>query len=570
MQSSSAVHRLRSCLTLAAILIVAAMVIGCDKSSAHSGDQAAADQKPAEPTVDVTFLYGSEKRPWINDVTEAFNQSAARTAGGKRIRVNAIPLGSGECIDDVLEGRREADLVSPASLAFVKLGNAQSRAKSGRDLLGPTENLVLSPVVIAMWKPMAEALGWPVKPVGWADVLALTQNPSGWAAYGRPEWGKFKFGHTHPEYSNSGLITTFAIAYAATGKTAGLGEQDAADPHVAQFMGQIESAVPHYGSSTGFFADRMVENGPAYLSAAVLYESLVVDAARQHPDSQFPLVAIYPKEGTFWSDHPAGVVDREWVTADRREAANVYLQYLLARPQQAKALQYGFRPGDPGVPIGAPIVPANGVDPAQPKTTLQVPSPPVMNALIELWRRQKKKANVVLVFDTSGSMQDENKLPSARAGALQLVSMMGDADTISLLPFSSAMRWSGRNLVLGTQRPQAIAVLNSLIADGGTKLYDSIDAAYAFLVEHPQPDRISALVVLTDGQDTQSQLKLPDLLQRIRPDEEQRPIRVFKIGYGSDADERVLKSISDRTQAKYYKGTPQNIREVFKDIATFF
>ena len=23
-----------------------------------------------------------------------------------------------------------------------------------------------------------------------------------------------------------------------------------------------------------------------------------------------PLVAIYPKEGTFWSDHPAGIVDR--------------------------------------------------------------------------------------------------------------------------------------------------------------------------------------------------------------------------------------------------------------------
>jgi hypothetical protein len=25
----------------------------------------------------------------------------------------------------------------------------------------------------------------------------------------------------------------------------------------------------------------------------------------------FPLVAIYPKEGTFWSDHPIGIVERE-------------------------------------------------------------------------------------------------------------------------------------------------------------------------------------------------------------------------------------------------------------------
>ncbi|HEY2585664.1 MAG TPA: VWA domain-containing protein [Tepidisphaeraceae bacterium] len=570
MRSRSTIRVGRSAFSIVAGLIVACLAFGCDKPAANSGDQTSAEPKPAGPTVEVTFLYGSEKRPWINDVTESFNRSETKIADGTRIHVNAIPLGSGECIDDPLEGRRQADLVSPASLAFIKLGNAQSRVRSGHDLIGSTENLVLSPVVIAMWKPMAEALGWPTKPIGWGDVLALAQDPNGWAARGHPEWGRFKFGHTHPEYSNSGLITTFAIAYAATGKTAGLTRADVDAPHTAQFLAQIESAVPHYGSSTGFFADRMVENGPGYLSAAVLYESLVVDAARQHQNLQFPLVAIYPKEGTFWSDHPVGLVDREWVTPRRREAATIYMQYLLARPQQERALQYGFRPGDPGVPIGAPIVPANGVDPQQPRTTLEVPTPPVMNALVELWRREKKKANVVLVFDTSGSMQDENKLPNAKASALQLLSMLADADTISLLPFSSDMRWSGRNLSLATQRSQAVATINALIADGGTRLYDSIDAAYAYLVNHPQPDRISAVVVLTDGQDTESHLKLPDLLQRIRPDPERRPIRIFTIGYGSDADGRVLSAISNQTQAKFYKGTPQNIREVFKDIATFF
>jgi hypothetical protein len=27
-----------------------------------------------------------------------------------------------------------------------------------------------------------------------------------------------------------------------------------------------------------------------------------------------PIVAIDPKQGTFWSDHPVGVVNRSWVT----------------------------------------------------------------------------------------------------------------------------------------------------------------------------------------------------------------------------------------------------------------
>jgi Ca-activated chloride channel family protein len=43
------------------------------------------------------------------------------------------------------------------------------------------------------------------------------------------------------------------------------------------------------------------------------------------PDLPFPVVAIYQKEGTFWSDHPAGVVERDWVTPEHREAAKIHI-----------------------------------------------------------------------------------------------------------------------------------------------------------------------------------------------------------------------------------------------------
>jgi hypothetical protein len=64
-------------------------------------------------------------------------------ASGKQIHVTAIPLGSGDCIDELLNGDRQADIASPASAAFIKLGNAESRVKTGQDLLGDTQNLVL-------------------------------------------------------------------------------------------------------------------------------------------------------------------------------------------------------------------------------------------------------------------------------------------------------------------------------------------------------------------------------------------------------------------------------------------
>jgi hypothetical protein len=75
---------------------------------------------------------------------------------------------------------------------------------------------------------------------------------------------------------------------------------------------------------------------------------------------------------------------------------------------------------------------------------------------------------------------------------------------------------------------------------------------------------------VTDGEDTDSKMKLPELLRRIRLDSEKRPIRVFTIGYGKDAVTSVLQSIADSTQARFFSGTQKNIQTVFKDISTFF
>src|SRR5271165_2383709 len=371
-------------------------------------------ETPSPDEIRLLISYGSEKQRWIEDVTAAFNRSGGKTSGGKRITVRAIPKGSGECIDDLISGREHDDLISPASNIFIKLGNAQSRAATGKDLIGGTQNLVLSPVVIAIWKPMAEAIGWSKKPVGWADILALARDKKGWSSYGFPQWGSFKFGHTHPAYSNSGILSLIAENYAAVGKVRGLTVADVENPKTRNFVNGIENSMVHYGSSTGFFGRKLFDSGPEYLSAAVLYESMVVESYSNPKPLPFPVVAIYPKEGTFWSDHPVGIVDRDWVTPEHREAAKIYIQYLLARPQQEKAMQYGFRPAALDITLAAPLDTAHGIDPQEPKTTLEVPSVDVINALLQLWKTEKKHSNIALVLDTSGSMAEEGKMQNAK------------------------------------------------------------------------------------------------------------------------------------------------------------
>jgi Ca-activated chloride channel homolog len=553
--------------SVALALLLLIFLSGCKSKGPSEGGAV-----PSADALQLTFTYGSEKEKWINEVTEAFNRGDHRTSSGRRIFVHAFAMGSGEAIDEVMEGRRQPDIISPASAAFIKLGNAQSQSKYGKDLIGSTDNLVLSPVVIAMWRPMAEALGWGKKAIGWSDILALARNQKGWDAYGYLQWGRFKFGHTHPQFSNSGLISLFAEVYAASGKTAGLTPADVNKARIADFLSGIEKSVVHYGSSTGFFGRQMFSSGPQYLSAAVLYENMVIESYSQR-NLPFPVVAIYPKEGTFWSDHPIGVVEREWVTPEKRDAAKVYIQYLLQRPQQEKAIAYGFRPGAVDVPLTAPIDEAHGVDPKEPKTTLEVPSVPVMDAILNLWQQKKKAASVVLVLDTSGSMNDNGKIQSAREGAKQLVNLLSDNDRLSLLPFSSRANWSSQDLPIKTGKDDLLRQIDSLFAGGGTALYDSIDMAYQHLLEQTNggdPNNILSVVVLTDGEDTESKLPLTELMQHVRFDGERHTIHVFTIAYGNDAKKDILNQIAQSTQAKSYEGTPQNIVGVFKDISTFF
>ena len=473
-----------------------------------------AEDRPAANELELVFPYGSEKKEWLEAVTEQFHASGAKSTSGKQVRVKLIPMGSGELSTEILEGRVKADLASPASAAFIELANADSLARTGKPLLGKTRNLILSPVVIAMWKPMAEALGWGQKPVGWAEVLRMAKSEQGWAQYKYPQWGRFKFGHTHPEYSNSGLISLFAEIYAGAGKVKGLTLEDLQKPEVKQFLAEIEQSVVHYGSSTGFFGKKMFSGGPSYLSAAVLYENMVIESYGAKEPLSFPVVAVYPKEGTFWSDHPVAVVEREWVDAERREAAEQYIQFLTAAPQQQRAMEFGFRPADVAISLAAPIDAAHGVDPKQPKTTLEVPSATVAKATIELWKKFKKHSRVALLLDVSGSMRGK-KIIEARQGAEQFIRSLGDEDTLSFMPFNHQTVWAGRDWQVGAERQRAIQAVESCFADGGTSLYDAISEAHRFLEESGKPDRIVAIVVLSDGADENSRLKLPQLIGEI-------------------------------------------------------
>jgi len=522
----------------------------------------------------------SEKQAWIDDVVPDFNKQHISACDGP-ITVKATPVGSGTSMQEIADGTIQPDIWSPAGSVWLTLLNSQWVKKHGSDIVatGATDSpsLVTSPVVIAMWKPEAEALGWPNKAIGWSDIVALSTNPRGWAAYGHPEFGDFKFGHTRPDDSNSGLDSIIAENYAAVGKLRELSLADVTNPTTQDFVANVESSIIHYGDSTGFFANEMFTQGPNYLSATVMYESLVVQAneGQLYPHLAYPVVAIYPKEGTFYSDHPYTILQASWVTPAKRAAALAFRNFLLAPAQQKKALQYGFRPADLSVGVGSPINSAHGVDPSEPKSLLQVPSADVTQAIETSWEQQRRKVDVMLVLDRSGSMNDLvgglSKIEKAKQGLTEFVNLLGNSDGLGLTVFSTNTNVLTPVSALGPKRQSVLSNISGIDVSGSTRLFDTI-AEQANALKTLPSKHIKVLIVLTDGMDTSSKLSVSQLLSQITASGANagEGVKIYTIAYGNDADVSELTKIAGATGGQEYAGTPQNINQVYLQISRFF
>jgi len=211
-------------------------------------------------------------------------------------------------------------------------------------------------------------------------------------------------------------------------------------------------------------------------------------------------------------------------------------------------LENGFRPANPSVPLGYPIVAELGVDPNQPTTILEAPDPDVIAAVQSSWQFVKKQADVMLVIDTSGSMSGD-KITQALAAANVFLDRMPPQNRVGLVAFDSQPRvldfntnsliYVDENSKASTQalasfeggQSQIRNQINGLQANGDTSLYDAIQESIDLLKRSRQDtdDRIQALVVLSDGQDTSSVSSLQQVVELINTSREDRnPVIVIR------------------------------------------
>ncbi|NLS77855.1 MAG: VWA domain-containing protein [Chloroflexi bacterium] len=558
-------NRLWTCLIVSALLLVPLLCLG-----AWLGYKALISPEGAsivtEGDVTLRVGYTPEKETAFREIVSRFNGSGAKTLQGRSVRVEAVSMDAERMMAAALAG--EVQAISPDSAVWLTQLDASWRAQqglaalqAGTSLVGETTRYAISPVVIAMWEDVAHSMGAPDRSIGWSDLMDRARSDPG-------------FRWSHPSTNTaSGLLATLAMFYAGSGKTRGLTQEDAQAEETLAYVSAVEKTVRYYGEGELAVIQRALTDGPKFLDAFVVQEQLVIYHNRQA--SGHRLVAVYPREGTLWQDHPLVLLEQPGLTSDLRQAHAALRDYLLSADAQQFFLEQGYRPADLSVRLDAPGTPftsANGVDPSQPQTTLQIPSSAVIAVVREAWAYTKRQTNVYLVSDTSGSMADDNKIGLARQAMQTFVQQIpSDQERVGLLTFASEVQEVVPLGELGSNRAVLDGAIANLAARGNTALLDAVYAAYVKLQDLKDTERINAIVVMTDGRENRSRMQLTDLVRRIQAGNAGGvPVVIFCIAYGEDADMQMLRTIAEASGGQAREGSLETIQELYKLLSTYF
>jgi Ca-activated chloride channel homolog len=518
----------------------------------------------AEATIAVT----PRIEPIMQSLAQKWQQTSPSVEGAcASVSVRAmesaeVATGLGDTWDAATLGPAP-DVWVPDSSAWVRKASADADAERVMPDLQPS--LARTPTVIAMPRPLADAAGMGSAALTWQQIIGKLNSPQGWATYAHPEWGPFKVGLSNPQVSTAGLLALMAISDTDDDGAVSESEQ-------ASLLGLKRVISMTTGSTSDIFTGLQKAGADAatYVSAFPALEQDVLKYNLTAP--KVPLVAIYPQDGTAEADFPYLVLNAPWSTAPHKSVASAFLAYARGSQGRAAFLNAGFRDGN-RYP-GPALTPANGM--AEKITALPraILLPESVQHAAASWTAITRPTNLLLVFDTSGSMGElvpgagQTRLDLSRSAALGALGLLDNSAQVGLWDFSTAAFGKDYRSVLPlaplsqrtdgkTQRDRVTDAIAALQASGNTGLYNTAWAACQEVTAHYQPGATNIVLLLTDGADDNNVaggLTLDTLLSNLQGTcgGTEKPVSLITVGLGLNSNSDVLRQISAATKAETF------------------
>ncbi|MBS1673181.1 MAG: substrate-binding domain-containing protein [Actinobacteria bacterium] len=552
----------------------------------------------AAPCTAITVLSSLENADMVAHLADGYN-AQPRDVAGHCVTVAAIKDKSGEsatraanAFGDLAEADRPSVWMPDASSWL-----SAARADGSKIVPATGTPIAQSPIVLAMPQPLAEANGWAKDAPTWKQVFAAASQKDAWSKLGHPEWGAFKLGKTSPQVASSGQAALLASFGSVTGKVGGVTAAQVTNAANVKAVTKNELAISHYMATPEHFlwhARQAEQAGTAaeFFSAVIVDEKTVWDYDRgivsrdgvtrtQEDPPKEKMVAIYPKDGFYVADNPAVVLTGDWVDPAKKAASEDFVRFAGTAEGQKLVREAGYRDVNGTIDEG---VRSTGNLQKAPKGGMDFPGQSVIDAVDDAFSTVRKRASVLFVIDVSGSMADpipsgQSKLDAAKAALIQALDHFTPGDSVGVAAFSSN---GDANITPGIVAPVAdiasnkqslITAVNALTPQVYTPLYAAVDTYAAQMAAAYDPNRITSLVLLSDGADqtTVPTVEKQKVLDDLSALHHTTPVLVFTLAYGKDADAATLQAISAASGAHYYDATdPSKVGAVLGDLVTSF
>ena len=139
-------------------------------------------------------------------------------------------------------------------------------------------------------------------------------------------------------------------------------------------------------------------------------------------------------------------------------------------------------------------------------TTTVMPSPwAAENQLLhigirgyDIARSERPRANLVLLIDTSGSMQPSDRLPLLQQGFRLFVQQLRDDDRVAIVTYAGQAQ-TALDPTLGRDKQKILDAIDNLRASGSTAGGEGLQRAYALAERHFDKEAVNRVVLGTDG-----------------------------------------------------------------------
>lgn len=180
--------------------------------------------------------------------------------------------------------------------------------------------------------------------------------------------------------------------------------------------------------------------------------------------------------------------------------------------------------------------------------------------------------NLGILLDVSGSMQGD-KLERAKEACALLLEQLKPEDRAAVCLFSS-----GAQTIVPSQqfddnaKKNAKNALKNVRSSGATELLTGMEQVYAEVAPHRSPQVTTFVIILSDGEPTDSQgyfvNDLSSFLARADREFQDKGVSLSTIGLGSasDYDASFLRDLADRASGKFLMAKhPQELADAFQE-----